>query len=195
MPTFLLIRHATTDMVGHTLSGRLPGVHLNEAGRLQAEQLTERLARHGIQRLFSSPLERARETAEPLANKLGLKIQVSEALTDLDFGDWTNRAIAELQPLPKWQQWNLFRAGVRIPNGELMSEVQGRMVNEMERLSRCFPEDCLALVSHNDPIRAALVHYLGMPLDLMQRLEINPASVSILEVSDWGAQLRCANLT
>ena len=181
-------------MVGHSLSGRLPGVHLNEAGRRQAEDLAEHLNRKGIQQLWSSPLERARETAAPLAKRLALKVQPSEALTDLDFGDWTNRPIAELQPLPQWQQWNLFRAGVRIPNGELMTEVQGRMVGELERLSRASPEACIALFTHNDPIRAVLAHYLGMPLDLMQRLEIDPASVSILELSPWGARLCGANL-
>lgn len=193
--TLFLIRHALTAATGTALSGRSPGLPLTQQGRHQAERLADNLAREGIQRIFSSPLERALQTAAPLACKLGLRVEISEALTDIDFGDWTGALIAKLEPLEKWRQWNLFRSSVRIPNGELMSEVQARMIIEVERLSREFPEEKVALVSHADPIRTVLAHFLGMPLDLLHRLEISPASVTIVDISHWGAQVLQANLT
>jgi probable phosphoglycerate mutase len=194
MAIFFLIRHAATDHTGNRISGRSPGVHLDSQGRSQAEKLAKRLAASGIQRLFSSPLERACETAAPLAKALGLSVQVSPALTDIDFGDWSGRSLAELELLESWKTWNLFRSSLRIPNGEMMPEVQSRMMCEVERLYRQFSKEQLAIISHADPIRCVLAHYLGTPMDLLQRMEISPASVSIVEVNDWGAKVRAINL-
>jgi probable phosphoglycerate mutase len=195
MTTFLLIRHATNDyLTRQVIAGRLPGVRLNDPGRRQAEVLAERVARFRPQRLFSSPLERARETAEPCARKLGLPVETLEALNEVDFGDWTGRPVTELDALEGWRQWNHFRSGVRIPNGETMLEIQARLVSAVQKLHRDSPGARLALFSHGDPVRAVLAYFLGMPLDCLLRMDIRPASVSVLTLTDWGAQVTGMNL-
>jgi probable phosphomutase (TIGR03848 family) len=194
MTTLYLIRHGLTDLVGHTMAGRMPGVHLNETGRREAERLAEALAHAPIQRIYSSPLERARETAAPLAAKLGLDVRISEALNEVDVGDWTGKTIKELEPVELWKQWNQFRSGLRIPNGETMLEVQARMMGALESVRRKLPDGAVALISHGDPLRATLAYLLGAPLDMLLRFEVGPASVSIVHLHDWGAQVRCINV-
>ena len=194
MVTIFLIRHGTTDQTGVAISGRRRGVHLNPHGREQALGLARHLGAQPINRIYTSPLERARETAEPLAKALGLQIRVEPALTDIDFGPWSGQTLAALELLDDWKRWNRFRSSLRIPNGELMTEVQGRMMHQMERLLLKHPNETVIVVSHADPIRSVLAHFLGVPLDLLHRIEISPASVSVLEVNDWGAQVRCVNL-
>lgn len=189
MTTFFLIRHGMNDRVGKSIAGRMPGVHLNVEGLGQAERLAERLAHERIQLIFSSPLERTVETARPLAEKLGLEIQISDALTEIDFGDWTGKTLEELALLPNWKQWNAFRSGTRIPNGELIAEVQLRMVSEIEKIRDEFPEGFVAIFSHCDPLKAALFYFLGLAPELFQRIEISPASVSVLTIDDFGAQV------
>ena len=193
MTTIYLIRHATNDTVGRIIAGRSAGVSLNAEGLRQAERLATRLARESIQIIVSSPLDRAVETAVPLAKRLGLDVQISEALTELDYGDWTKQKLEQLNAVPKWQQWNSFRSGHRIPNGEMMVEVQARIVAEIERLRDQYPEQGVAIFSHGDPIRSAIAYYLGIPLDLFQRIEINPASVSILLLDDYAPRIMCLN--
>jgi probable phosphoglycerate mutase len=193
--TFLLIRHGAHDLLGKRIAGRGPGVHLNEQGRAQVESLAERLEHLPIRAVYSSPLERARETALPLAARLGLPLQVSEEITELDFGDWNGQTFEELRGQPEWNLFNSYRSGTRIPNGELMLEAQARMVAWMGRARERHPDGCVALVGHGDPIKAAVAYSLGVPLDLFQRLEISPASVSVLLLSDWGPQVLCVNHT
>lgn len=193
MTTFYLIRHGDNDFVGKTLVGRTPGVHLNEEGKAEALRLGERLANEPIQQIFTSPLERCRETIAPLAAKLKLEVQILEPLIEVDFGDWTKREIAQLENEELWKQWNYFRSGGRIPNGESLWEVQTRMVAAIETLRRKFKGQTLALVSHGDPLRAAIVYYLGMPLDFFHRIEICPASVTVLTIDDWGAKVQSLN--
>ncbi len=195
MTTFLLIRHGENDVLSRALAGRAPGVHLNERGRKQAELLGRRLAGRGIGRILSSPMERARETAEPLARRLGLEIEICDSIIEIEYGAWTGKTMAELQTLEQWKQWNTLRSGTRPPGGESILEVQARTVGEIEKLRRAFPENTLALFSHGDPIRSALVYYLGMPLDMLQRLKISTASVSALKLGDWGAELHSFNET
>jgi len=187
--TFLLIRHGLTDAVGKTITGRLPGVHLNDTGRNQAEKLPGRLAGWKIDAIGSSPLERALETADPLARRLRLKVSVFDALNEVDFGEWSGATIEQLNQLAEWRQYNTFRSSTRAPGGELATEVQTRMVSVLTGLARQHPEQTLAVISHADPIRLALVHFLGMPIDLMHRLEIRPASLSVVRLADWGPQL------
>ncbi|MGI8967071.1 MAG: histidine phosphatase family protein [Limisphaerales bacterium] len=193
MTTFYLIRHANYDLVGKVYVGRTPGIHLNEQGRRQSEFLAERLAQKPIQKIFSSPLERCQETAGPLAKKFNLEIKTAEALTEINFGDWTNKTPQELAPLEKWRQWTSFRSGSRIPNGDWMMAAQARFVHQMEEWCDAFPEETLALISHGDPIRSAVAYYLGVPLDLFRRIEITPASVSILSISEQGPKILCVN--
>jgi probable phosphoglycerate mutase len=129
------------------------------------------------------------ETARPLSDKTGLKIETSPALIEIDFGDWTGLEFNQLEKTPTWREWNLFRSTTRIPNGEMMAEVQTRMICELQRIraeNRCAR---IAVFSHGDPIRASLMHFLGMPLDFVHRLEISPASISVLTLDDFGAQI------
>ena len=185
MTTFYIVRHASNDCLPHTLAGRMPGVHLNETGRREAQQLVERLAHSAIDRIFSSPLERARETAEPLGKRLGVEIELAEALNEMDFGDWTGKRLAELDSLERWRRWNCFRSAEQIPHGETMLAVQSRIVTAMTGWSQRFPNETIALFSHGDPIRAALLYFLGMPNDFIHRLEVKPAALSILELDAW----------
>lgn len=193
MTTFILIRHGMTDLVGHTIAGRTSGVRLNAAGREQAEQLAARLARLPIKHVYSSPLERARETAAPLARLFGCEVSVSEAFDELDFGAWTNRTLAELEGLPEWKAFNTRRSTTAPPSGESMLSVQARTVAELERLRLLHPEAHVAVVSHADVIRALLAHLLGAPLDLLLRLHVDPATFSIVEAYGDGYAVRCVN--
>ncbi|MDQ6758537.1 MAG: histidine phosphatase family protein [Acidobacteriota bacterium] len=194
MTTFLLIRHGATDAVGHTITGRLPGVHLNELGRQQAVALPERLKTFEISALYSSPMERTLESAEPLAQALGLQVEVSQALLEVDFGAWSGLTIEELQTRDDWKMYNSFRSSSRPPGGELIGEVQIRMVTEMDRLRLQHDGQTVALFSHADPIKAALMHYLGMASDNLHRLEVSPASISEVRLDVWGVQVWGINL-
>lgn len=195
MTRFLLLRHATTDAVGQRLSGRLPGVPLNEAGRAQAQQLAGRLGRVPISAIYSSPLARAVQTAEPLAQARALSPIIREDFLEIDFGTWTNRSFAELEKEPLFQRFNSFRSGTRIPGGELMLEAQTRMIAGLTALGAQHPGETVAVVSHADVIKAAVAYYTGTHLDMFQRLEISPASVSIIEVYAETARLLLLNDT
>ncbi len=195
MDIILLIRHADNDMLGKAVAGRMPGVHLNAVGRRRAQFLAEQLSSLPIQRICSSPLERALETAEPLAQKLGLDVHVHPRLIEMDPGEWTGMDFARLRELPEWQSFLSARGRVRMPGGERLTEVQTRMVEEIEILRREFPDQMLALFSHGDPIRSALAFYAGIPLDLLARIEVSPASVSVIRFLQRGPQILCINQT
>ncbi len=195
MTTFLLIRHGDNDSLGHRLAGWTPGIHLNARGRAQAERLAERLSRAGVRAIYSSPLERARETAEPLGQRLGIEVRILEAIGEIRMGEWTGRTFDELQRDPRWRQVNAFRSGARIPGGETMLEVEQRMAAALEQMRREHPGEVVVVVTHGDPIRAILCHYLGIPLDLMHRLEIAPASVSVVKLGEDWAQAPRINVT
>ena len=192
MTEIFLIRHAANDWVGRALAGWTPGVHLNAEGRRQAQWLAPALSASGIGAIYSSPLDRAMETAEPLADALGLKVEPREEFGEIRFGDWTGREIAAMESDPLWQRFNRFRSSTRIPGGETMLEVQQRMVSGLEGLRRDDGKR-VAVFSHGDPIRAALAHFAGIPLDLLDRLEVAPASVSRIGLADWGARVISVN--
>jgi probable phosphoglycerate mutase len=197
MTTFLLIRHALCDPVGRSIAGRQPGVHLNEVGCRQAEQLAERLKPVALDGIYSSPLERALETARPIGLAKRLQVQTAEAWNEIDFGEWTGQALADLDAIPEWRRFNSFRSSSRIPGGENMAELLGRVLRELDRLRDLHPAPaaCVAIVSHGDVLRSLVAHALGIPLDLLHRLEISPASITILELTGEGARLRLLNST
>lgn len=195
MTTFLLIRHGMTDAVGRFITGRRPGVRLNEQGGRQVEKLADVLSDARIAAVYSSPLERALETAQPIARTQGLETQVRDGLLEVDFGAWEGCSFEELSRLPGWKAFNSFRSQVRPPGGEHMLDVQRRMVGEMEDLLRRHPGESIALISHGDVIRAAIAHYLGVPLDLFLRLEISPASVSAIQLGETHARVPVVNGT
>ncbi|HLI82449.1 MAG TPA: histidine phosphatase family protein [Bryobacteraceae bacterium] len=186
MTTFYLIRHAMNDYVGQALAGWLPDVHLNAEGREQAARLAKTLAGAGLTHIYSSPLERALETAVPLAEASGLAIETREELGEIRTGNWTGKTFAQLEADPEWRIYNQYRGGTRVPGGEMMIETQARMVGEIVRLRQAHPRGKVAIVSHADPIRAALAFFLGMPIDFYPRMEIQPASVSVVALEEWG---------
>ena len=194
MTTFYLIRHGTNDVLPRALAGRLPDVHLNAQGQAEAQRVAERLSSKPIRHIFSSPMDRARETAAPLAAALRLPVQISPAINEVDFGDWQGQEMVALNSNEKWRRWTRFRGGHQLPNGEFMIAIQARVVSEMIRLKDQFRGEHIALFSHGDPIRSALCHWLGMPLDYMVRFEIATGSVSIVNLSDEGVSVQGMNL-
>jgi probable phosphomutase (TIGR03848 family) len=195
MTKFLLIRHATTDAVGKRLSGRLPGVSLNDAGRQQAQHLAGRLADVHISAVYSSPLERAVETAQPFAATHQLSCTTTDDFLEIDFGKWTNSTFQEIENDPQFKLFNTFRSGTRIRGGETMLEAQTRIINGLEKLCAKHHNQTVAVVSHADLIKSAIMYYTGIHLDMFQRIEISPASVSILEIYDETARVTLINDT
>ena len=189
MTTFLLIRHAAPDLPPDTLAGRAPGVNLSVQGQSQAQRLAVRLAGLAIDAIYSSPLERAMQTAEPMAEYARRSVQCCEAFADIEYSEWTGKHFDELNEDARWRHWNDFRSGAPLPNGSMMLEVQVRAVLAIEELRRRHADKVVAVVSHSDVIKALVAHYLGVPLDLMQRVEISPASLSVLAIYDWGARV------
>jgi broad specificity phosphatase PhoE len=190
---FFLVRHAAHELVDRVMCGRMPGVSLGEEGRAQARRLADRLAREPIAALHASPLERARETAAPIAERLRLQPEIHEAINEIDMGEWSGRSFDELHGDPRWPSWNNARSVSRPPRGESMLEVQARVVGHLERARAAYRDRAVVLVSHADVIKAALLYCLGMPLDGYRLFDIGPASVSTLVIGDWGAKVLSMN--
>jgi probable phosphoglycerate mutase len=167
----------------------MPGVTLGSIGKAQAERLAIRLEREKPACILSSPLERALETAKPIARKTGSLLEVSGDLIEIDFGAWSGVDFETLSHDPSWSSWNNVRSVSRPPDGETMIEAQTRIVNAIERSRRNYVGRPVVLVSHSDMIKNALLYYLGLPIDAYARLEIDPASISTLVVGDWGAKI------
>ncbi len=189
----LLIRHASVDSLGNWISGRWPGVHLNRTGRAEAAALAQRLADIKLAAIYSSPLERTRETAAPMARAQKLEVGIREEFSEIDFGDWTGKRFAELEAIPLWRQFNIERNAVRIPGGERMPDVAERMVGGLESIEKAHPNETVAVFSHADPIRAVLCRYAGTSLDKMQTFEIDPASISTIEFGPGRARITAIN--
>ncbi|MBK1839693.1 histidine phosphatase family protein [Azospirillum sp. YIM B02556] len=199
---FILVRHGSHDRLGSVLCGRMAGVTLSAQGRAEADALAERLALQGLSgrrlsAVLSSPLERAVETATPIAERQGLPLTIEPALNELDLGAWSGKRFEELHRDPAWDLWNRARShGRPTPGetpGESMAEAQTRIAALLDRLRRAHPGGTLALVSHGDVIKAALAHAMGLPLDFHGRFEIGPASRSVLIAGDWGLKVHSIN--
>jgi broad specificity phosphatase PhoE len=193
MTNLYFVRHAATDFIGNTISGRMPGVHINELGRKQAALLAKRLRNQAFAAIYCSPQSRARETAEPLALCAGQEVVTAAELDELDFGIWTGRTYNELNQSPDWHRFNSARSTTRIPGGELMVQVQTRAIEFVERVSQNHPAETIVLVSHGDVIRAALAFYLGMPLEFLLRFEVSPASMSVVTLDAGKPRVLCVN--
>jgi broad specificity phosphatase PhoE len=191
--TFLLIRHGLTDAVGRTLTGTRPGVLLNDVGQRDVARLVERLRRVAITAVASSPLERALETARPIADDHGLRVNVVPDLTEFEVGDWTGATFDALARNDAWRRFNEVRSLASPPRGELMLDVQRRGIAALLALAERHPGGVTAVVSHGDVIRTILLYVLGMPIDFIHRLEIVPAGVSIVEFSDGAPIVRLVN--
>jgi len=193
--TLLLIRHGTNPKVGKGLTGWLPGVSLDANGRRQAARLAESLARFPISAIYSSPLERAMETAGPLARQKGLNIVAEPALGEVNFGDWQGKDYPELEHDPRWGRFNTFRSGTKAPGGESMLETQARMTGALFALASRHAGEMIAVFSHADAIKSAIACMLGIPLDFHLRLEILPASVTTVDVYEEMPVVRSVNVS
>jgi probable phosphomutase (TIGR03848 family) len=190
----LFVRHGVTPTTGAVLPGRAAGLHLADTGRQQAERTAERIAAlPNVAAVYSSPLERARETAAPIARSLGVKVQVDRGLLECDFGDWTGRPLKELSKLPEWRTVQRYPSGFRFPGGESFAEMQGRMVATAVRLRALHEGRAVVLVSHADPIKAAVADALGTHLDLFQRIVVSPCSVTAVAYGVDGPTVLAVN--
>lgn len=192
--TFHLIRHASYDLLGRVLAGRSAGHSLNAQGKAEAVALAGALASMPIAAVISSPLERTRETAAAIAERLGLAVVTDDDLSEIDYGDWTGLPFSELHPSAAWQRFNTFRGTTQIPGGETMLEAQARALRAVLRLRDAWPEHELAVVTHGDVVKAVLAHFLAMPLELMRRIEIFPASRSVVALQDADVRVIAVNL-
>jgi probable phosphomutase (TIGR03848 family) len=185
----LLIRHARCDETGRRLHGRAPGVRLNGDGERDARDLAARLAGEQLAAVYTSPVERARQTAGPIAGRHQLVPVQVDAFTEIDFGGWTGRTLEDLQSDEEWAAFNSLRSVTRAPAGELMLETQQRAVSALLNLRQRHQHQVFAIVSHADVLRAIIAYVLGMPLDHLLRLEIAPASVSVVHFHGRWPQL------
>lgn len=191
--TVFLVRHARHSLVDDVLVGRTTGVALSDAGRAEAARLAHWFAGSGAAVVQSSPRQRARETAEPIAAALDQPVETVPALDEIDFGQWTGCRFDELAPDPRWRAWNAARSTARPPQGESMVEAQARIVGHLETLGGEMCGQAAILVSHCDVIRAALLHLLGRPVDAWSELDVAPASVSTVRIGTGGAQVVAMN--
>lgn len=185
--TLVLLRHATTPATGRRLGGRTPGVHLDAPGRAQAEAAARRLAALSVSAVYSSPLERTRETAAAVARSHGLRVRIERGLLEVDYGSWTDRPLGQLRRRALWATIQRTPSRVTFPGGESIRAAQQRAVEATERIASAHPGGTVVLVSHADVIKAVIAHHLGLGLDLFQRLVISPASSSVLVLPEGGA--------
>lgn len=195
MTVLLLVRHGMNDWVKGKLAGWTPGVHLNEEGRQQVAALSERMQPLPIAAVYSSPLERAIETAEAIAHPHGLTVQIAEAIGEVRYGDWTGADIKELSKLDMWAGVQFYPSGTRFPGGETLGEVQMRAVAALDALRDRHPKEMIATIGHADVIKLVTAYYLGMHIDLFQRLVINPASLTAIAFERMGPRLLALNDT
>lgn len=194
--TVLLVRHGQTPTTGKVLPGRAKGLSLADEGRRQADIAAERIGElKRVDAIYSSPLERAKETAAPIAKNRGLRTKIDRGLFECDFGDWTGKELKDLMKLPEWQTVQRAPSTFRFPDGESFTEMQTRMVSTLDRLRAEHVGGTIVCVSHADTIKAAVAHALGTHIDLFQRIVISPASVTAIVWGPGGPTVLAVNST
>ena len=193
MTTFFLIRHAACPGVGQKLWGRTPGIYLNEKGEMQAERLADRFQDIKLDAIYSSPLERAVQTATAIARPMKLEVRQSAAANEINFGQWTGKTFEELDTDDHWRRFNSHRSMTMVPGGESFLEVQNRIVKEIEELALHHGKAQVAIVSHADVIRAAVAYFAATPIDMIERFQISLCSVSVVAVDSANATLLTIN--
>lgn len=195
MTVLVLARHGVTDLTGKTLYGRTSEVRLSDEGRRQAENLGRRLVPLKPAALYTSPIERCRETAEVVREACGLEPRDLPELMEIDYGRWTGRSFASLARTKLWRRVHRIPSGVRFPGGETLADAQRRVVAGLEGIAERHPRGLVVAVSHGDPIAMAIAHYAGIHLDLFQRLQVSPGSVSALALDDGPPKVLVVNDT
>lgn len=192
----LLVRHGQTSTTGKVLPGRTAGLHLSEIGRAEAEGAALRLIEFKkVAAVYSSPLERARETAAPIAAALNTKVQIHKGLLECDFGDWTGTKLAALMKKSEWKTVQRAPSTFRFPNGESFTEMQTRFVTTIDNIRSRHRGKVVVCVSHADPIKSAIAHAIGTHLDLFQRIVISTCSVSAIAFTESGPVVLTVNST
>jgi probable phosphomutase (TIGR03848 family) len=188
-----LVRHGVTDHTGHRLSGWMEDIHLSELGREQADAVAGMLAGVRFRAVYSSPIDRTLETARPIAARHGLGVKVRRGLGEVDYGTWTNRSFRSLARTKLWTTVQRYPSGARFPHGETLREVQARAVTEVEKLAAQHPKQAVCCVSHADVIRLVVAHFMGVHIDLFQRIVIGAASVSVVGLDESGPRILSLN--
>jgi probable phosphoglycerate mutase len=192
----LLVRHGLTATTGRVLPGRAPGLHLSEEGRRQADAVARRIAAlPRVAAVYASPLERARETAAPIARARHLALRVERGLLEVDIGEWTGLSLERASRKPEWQPVQHHPSGFRFPGGESFIEMQARVVGALGRLVARHRGGTIVAVFHADPIKAAVAWALGTHLDLFQRIAIAPASITAIVYRAHGPVVLTVNST
>ncbi len=186
MTTLFLIRHGLTGQTGTTLYGRTTGIELDHRGQEQARVLAERFASVRLTAIYSSPLERCRQTVEPLAAAHRLTVAERQGLIEMDAGSWTGKTLARLRRNKAWAQVQTAPSTFRFPGGESFAEAWDRAGAEMDAIARRHPRGRIAVATHGDVARLILGRYLGAPLDAFQRIVVDTASVSVVHVVSGG---------
>lgn len=192
MTIFHLLRHGERASA-RVLVGRMPGVGLTERGRAEIAAMAERLAEESVAALFASPLQRTRESAEIVAGRLGLPVEFRDDVIELDFGEWTGATFDTIRADPRWEAWRLHRSVARIPGGESMREVQRRVVEALFEINERHLHETVAIVSHGDVIRSALLFALGLSLDHYARIEVAQGSISSICLDSGGIRVLAIN--
>jgi probable phosphoglycerate mutase len=182
MTVFHLLRHGEHGLLGRVLAGRMPGVGMTERGRAEIAAAAERLAAEKVAAIYASPLQRTRESAEIVAERLSMPIAFRDDLIELDFGEWTGATFDSIRADPRWQAWSTQRSLSKIPGGESMREVQQRAVEAVLDINERHLGKTVLLVSHGDVIRSVLLFALGMPLDFYNRIEVVQGSISTVQI-------------
>ena len=196
MTTLLLIRHAVTDMTGKRLYGRSEGISISESGTEQAASLAERMAEIRVDALYSSPLDRCLQTARPIEEACGVKLRKLDGVIEIDYGTWTGRPFTSLRRLKLWREFHGGTPSVpRFPGGETLAEAQRRAVEAIEGVVERHPKETVAVVTHGDVVALVLAHYAGIHVDLFQRLEVAPASVTAIVAGNGAPKIRRVNDT
>jgi probable phosphomutase (TIGR03848 family) len=190
---FYLVRHGVTSHTGRRLSGRMPDIDLTDAGRMEAEGAATSLANVRLKSVYSSPIDRCLQTAKIIARTHGLPVRTRKDLLEVDYGSWTNKSIKSLARTKLWSSVQTWPGGTRFPDGESFAEIQTRGVAVLEELRIRHPKDHVCVVSHGDVIRLVMAHYMGVHLDLFQRIHVAPASISVLGIGDAGPALLTLN--
>jgi probable phosphoglycerate mutase len=190
----LLVRHGVTPTTGRILPGRRPGLHLSDAGVKQAENAARRIAKlKRVAAIYSSPLERARETARAIAHARRMPVRIERGLLEIDIGQWAGRKLDDLRKRPEWDVVQRHPSAFRFPGGESFSEMQARITGALARIVAQHPGRVIVAVSHADPIKAVVSHALGVPLDLFQRIMIGTASITAIAYGRTNATVLTVN--
>lgn len=180
------MRHGLTEMTGPVLAGWTPGVHLNERGRAQAAELAARLAPIPLDLIVASPLDRCQETAQAVvAGRDGLQLRTDDRFGEVRYGEWTGRPLEELAKEELWKVVQAHPSAVRFPGGEAMADAQHRAVTAVREWNDGLKPDATFLVcSHGDIIKAIIADALGLHLDQFQRIQADPASLTVIRYTE-----------